>query len=687
MLVSSLIAKTIAIVSLGFISRGSQPTNHSIFAQIASVLCSKNALQNLHKFLLSILICTILAFGIVVTPAQASTTYIRKQAHSPEAKKDLESLEIAFEKMRQMDCTNPLSWYYQGAIHQLPAGDGLANLETNPLCSSYTKSNPNVQKGWNNCTHTGQKASQRNFLVWHRLYLYHFENIVRALSGNPNFALPYWKYVSLDSNSSKSAKENNLFLTLPQAFRDPSNSLYEDARYERLLNGEEIDKNFLKAQIYKSVKDLRRRRTFVKFNEQIENFLHNYLHAYVGGIEYKNPDPTATNSQDFPPKNRFNKIYNSADGDATTFFGLLSDIPTAGFDPIFWLHHGNIDRIWTQWTKSEAGKGVTVADLKDGDQEPWKYTFFDPEVSSDGTITAKEVTYTLEEAVKKIYNLGYEYDDTPMVDPSSKQFLAQKNQPSVAANKVASLWEDRLFAPEVSSDSKTTAKKINYTLENANHKVYNLGYEYSDRSDVNHKVYNLGYEYSDRSDVNHKVYNLGYEYDGKPMLNLSSEKYLAQNNLPSTSAQELGSRKIGKVVDSEHPLDLKLNLTLEKLTELRLLGDTSLNPSTTKDYTINIDVTYTGRPYGTYDVYLDMLNEGSKSDIDTFFIGTISFFVLPADKPVTKSFEFDITDELIEQANQRVLKVGSQNITLSIRKTSGDKSESVKIERIALYEK
>jgi hypothetical protein len=32
------------------------------------------------------------------------------------------------------------------------------------------------------------------FLSWHRMYIYFFERILRAASGDPNLALPYWNY-------------------------------------------------------------------------------------------------------------------------------------------------------------------------------------------------------------------------------------------------------------------------------------------------------------------------------------------------------------------------------------------------------------------------------------------------------------------------------------------------------------
>jgi tyrosinase len=35
----------------------------------------------------------------------------------------------------------------------------------------------------------------------------------------------------------------------------------------------------------------------------------------------------------------------------------MSAIPTAPADPIFWMHHANIDRLWAVWQKSAQGAG------------------------------------------------------------------------------------------------------------------------------------------------------------------------------------------------------------------------------------------------------------------------------------------------------------------------------------------
>ena len=53
----------------------------------------------------------------------------------------------------------------------------------------------------------------------------------------------------------------------------------------------------------------------------------------------------------------------------------MGSIPTAPADPIFWMHHANIDRLWWQWQTSPQGQGknpnLTGAAAV---MDPWAYT-------------------------------------------------------------------------------------------------------------------------------------------------------------------------------------------------------------------------------------------------------------------------------------------------------------------------
>src|SRR5260370_160690 len=85
----------------------------------------------------------------------------------------LVSYANAIHAMKMRPATDPLSWDYQAAIH--------GTL----LSGSHT--------AWNTCEH-----GTYFFWSWHRMYLYWFEKIIRRMSGDYGWALPYWNYESPD---------------------------------------------------------------------------------------------------------------------------------------------------------------------------------------------------------------------------------------------------------------------------------------------------------------------------------------------------------------------------------------------------------------------------------------------------------------------------------------------------------
>ncbi|KAL6912417.1 hypothetical protein FSST1_010177 [Fusarium sambucinum] len=67
--------------------------------------------------------------------------------------------------------------------------------------------------------------------------------------------------------------------------------------------------------------------------------IHNYIHVLVGGLGW-NLDPSQTPST----------------GPAQYSYGHMSDLGTAAYDPIFWLHHCNVDRQFAIY-QTNNGKG------------------------------------------------------------------------------------------------------------------------------------------------------------------------------------------------------------------------------------------------------------------------------------------------------------------------------------------
>ena len=69
----------------------------------------------------------------------------------------------------------------------------------------------------------------------------------------------------------------------------------------------------------------------------LENNPHNLLHVYVGGSA---PDQQT--------------------------YGLMSDPGLAALDPVFYVHHANIDRMWATWNANAANKNPAASNWLNG---------------------------------------------------------------------------------------------------------------------------------------------------------------------------------------------------------------------------------------------------------------------------------------------------------------------------------
>lgn len=349
--------------------------------------------------------------------ANAQIQYVRKNASTPEAQPDMEALKTALGKMRAMGCDDPRSWYYQGAIHWVPNS---FPDKKNPLCPSYIN-NTQLKWAWDNCTHA--KGSEIHFLLWHRLYTLHFEEIVRKLSGKADFALPYWDYT------------NPKYRVMPTLMRLPtdqaSNSLFEPARLPSLnagqaIQGDEIDQALDIRQLFKNT-------VYSVFNSNIDAAPHGAMHDYIGG--------------GYPPEiNVWNQIYR------TNMTGLMANVPSAAFDPIFWLHHSNIDYLWQWWENTPNGSRPLLTELE---AKPWPYQFID----ADG----KQVTYTIAQAYTAAFNVNYTYDQ--LITPVQRLETAGHNLLIARHGKQTrkELWSEKInknLLKGVLSVEPSAAKKL-----------------------------------------------------------------------------------------------------------------------------------------------------------------------------------------------------------------------------------
>lgn len=167
---------------------------------------------------------------------------------------------------------------------------------------------------------------------------------------------------------------------MPNDFRDEGNSLFEMARLPSLNNGSKIESSM---DDNLNINNLMKNKVYSVFNNNVDAAPPGAMHVYIGG--------------GYERKQMWNSIYQNKE-----HYGLMTHVASAGFDPIFWLHHSNIDFLWQAWELSSNGKRPTLENIK---ANLWPYQFYDE--------NGKEVEYTIEEAYKAAFSIDYKYDQLP----------------------------------------------------------------------------------------------------------------------------------------------------------------------------------------------------------------------------------------------------------------------------------
>src|SRR5205807_7889946 len=109
----------------------------------------------------------------------------------------------------------------------------------------------------------------------------------------------------------------------------------------------------------------------------LEGNPHNHVHVYVGR---KTPDRKTS--------------------------GLMSDPGTAALDPIFYLHHSNIDRMWAVWNENPANTNPTDPNWLNGPTAAGDRKFVMPMPDGSSWI------YTPQQ-MSSLNRLNYTYDSMP----------------------------------------------------------------------------------------------------------------------------------------------------------------------------------------------------------------------------------------------------------------------------------
>ena len=160
-----------------------------------------------------------------------------------------------------------------------------------------------------------QMHSNPRFLPWHRVYLLRMEELL--MSVDPTVCIPYWK-----------SSEEQAFPSWLLGFTPTVNLIGGPHTVTRAIG------MFALLPDAAAVTAAMANSTFNTFAAALEG-IHNSGHVWVGGS--------------------------------------MGSVPFAPCDPVFWMHHCEIDRIWAEWQATHPGQNPTLAGSS-AIMDPWTET-------------------------------------------------------------------------------------------------------------------------------------------------------------------------------------------------------------------------------------------------------------------------------------------------------------------------
>jgi tyrosinase len=281
---------------------------------------------------------------------------------------------LAVKAMQDLDTTNPnngTSWINQAAIHKRNFGVAQDAGKLQDQCQ-------------HNCWY---------FLPWHRMYIFSFEEIVRshmAADVARTWALPYWNY-----------SDDPRRRALPPAFRERNlpasagggpNPLFVSRRQVS-----PIDIN-AGGDLGSETVELVNAMAPALFSRALPTPTQGFGGGDVGRTNHDRAG--ARGPLEGTPHGNVHVVVGGEAPD-----GLMTQFETAALDPIFWLHHSNIDRLWEAWRRGSNGGHGPGANPTQSTWLTQRFDFFDT--------TGSRVSRKAEDALDIERQLSYTYSNLP----------------------------------------------------------------------------------------------------------------------------------------------------------------------------------------------------------------------------------------------------------------------------------
>jgi tyrosinase len=340
---------------------------------------------------------------------------IRYEANTPQGKAMLVIYRDGVKRMKALPKHDPRSWNFQANIHAHPENEPLTAIFApsqgkTAAAKAIIARNKRIalgnssQKGvWNTCPHgtTADNGYYEHFVSWHRMYVLFLERTIATLTNKPNFALPYWEY------SHPNAKALGR-LKLPREFTTPaaaSNALWSADRSARVLR-DGLTEGAVGPRLAFDQLTLLGTADENGFNAVVDETPHGNVHVAIGTTK-------RIGGQSVP-------------------VGMQS-IEVAARDPIFWMHHCNVDRMWESWRRPRPNGSSTFDPPASNDWRNRSFTFVDPKDPSKLVSMKAGEVLNVQSA-----ELGYKYDGLASVADATSFSSATRQAPvQLQAQKVA----------------------------------------------------------------------------------------------------------------------------------------------------------------------------------------------------------------------------------------------------------
>lgn len=196
--------------------------------------------------------------------------------------------------------------------------DGITQLIANGTFSSIVQIHADMNHQMHG-TGTNYYLGYHRFLPWHRVFLSELEKELQKVDSS--LFIPYWKWTE-DRD-------------IPDWLKDfmPSGIVDEDGDPLNITRTPGANQN---SPIPESglIQDIMSEDTYHRFVIRLEH-AHNFVHSWIGG--------------------RMNDIFYSPS------------------DPLFWLHHTEMDRRWNEWQKDNPNEDPVLVD-DETIMDPWQTT-------------------------------------------------------------------------------------------------------------------------------------------------------------------------------------------------------------------------------------------------------------------------------------------------------------------------